>query len=170
VVGLDENILTLQFPRPGDVKGFQSSGYEDLLKTVLVQRFGLHAMIKAISGGDPPPGRSAPRPATQPPAGGFTPPEPANQGRPDAETTGAPAPATAAAPAPASADRGDGPRSPSAADEAPWPSAPEPVSAPAFVDDIPDESDMAAPSSDLVTGMALIERELGGQVIAEIDD
>jgi DNA polymerase III subunit gamma/tau len=196
VVGLEENILTLQFPRPGDVKGFQSSGYEDLLKTVLVQRFGLHTIIKAISGGDPPPGRAVPRPASQPPAAGG----PATGGwggGSAASDPGSPDPAPSssgqgtgsanAAAAPSSADSGTSggeSRGPSgsengagaaaapraATDEAPWPSGPEPVSTEAFVDDIPDMNDMVAPAADVVTGMALIERELGGQVIAEIDD
>jgi DNA polymerase-3 subunit gamma/tau len=203
VVGLEENILTLQFPRPGDVKGFQSSGYEDLLKTVLVQRFGLHTMIKAISGGDPPPGRAAPRPASQPPATGGSAaggwgdssaasdprsPDPASvPGRPG--TGGANA---VAAPSAAHSETPGGEGAPSghsgsigsvsgpgggaaaepqaAADEAPWPSGPEPVSTEPFADDIPDMNDMVAPATDMLTGMALIERELGGQVIAEIDD
>ncbi|MFY9666903.1 MAG: DNA polymerase III subunit gamma and tau, partial [Trebonia sp.] len=56
VVSLDEGVLTLRFPRQGDVKGFQSSGYEDLLKQVLQARFGVNVVVRAVSGGDPPPG------------------------------------------------------------------------------------------------------------------
>ena len=56
VVSLDEGILTLRFPRPGDVKGFTSSGYEGLLKEVLNERFSINVMIRAMSGGDPGPG------------------------------------------------------------------------------------------------------------------
>jgi DNA polymerase III subunit gamma/tau len=186
VVGLEENILTLQFPRAGDVKGFQSSGYEDLLKTVLNQRFGLNFMVKAISGGDTPPGRSAPRPAQQPPAGTWggsahgtaaSTPESA-----DSAAGGWPGTANASATAPpevvAQADpiEVNGPKNGSASaaaapsDEPPWPAGPEPVSVDALGDDIPDESDMVAPAADMLTGMALIQRELGAQVIAEIDD
>jgi DNA polymerase III subunit gamma/tau len=186
VVGLEENILTLQFPRPGDVKGFQSSGYEDLLKTVLNQRFGLNFMIKAISGGDTPPGRSAPRPASQPPAGaaggsarGSAAPAPESA---DSAAGGWPGTANAGAPAPpevvAQADpievsrptNGSASAAVAPSDEPPWPSGPEPVSVDALGDDIPDESDMVAPAADMLTGMALIQRELGAQVIAEIDD
>ena len=32
VASFDEGVLTLRFPRQGDVKGFQGSKYEDLLK------------------------------------------------------------------------------------------------------------------------------------------
>ena len=69
VVSLDEGVLTLRFPRQGDVKGFQSSGYEDLLKQVLQARFGVNVVVRAISGGDPPPGeRRRPGPEPVPPA------------------------------------------------------------------------------------------------------
>jgi DNA polymerase-3 subunit gamma/tau len=34
----------------------------------------------------------------------------------------------------------------------------------------PDDEDMSAPVADDLTGMALVKRELGGQVIAEFDD
>jgi DNA polymerase-3 subunit gamma/tau len=184
VVELAENLLTLRFPRPGDVKGFQSSGYEDLLKNVLVQRFGLHTMIKAISGGDPPPGRSAPRPGPAPQAG-----TPARQS-PAAQSPAAQSPATADWPGTDAAapgtPNGSGTQPPVAAtangapgtggDEAPWPTDPDPDPAPvtvsdeSFAEDIPDETDMAAPPENLLTGMALIQRELGGEVIAEIDE
>ena len=75
VVSLDEGVLTLRFPRQGDVKGFQSSGYEDLLKQVLQARFGVNVVVRAVSGGDSPPGerrRQGPGPvppAPAPPAG-----------------------------------------------------------------------------------------------------
>ena len=71
VVSLDEGVLTLRFPRQGDVKGFQSSGYEDLLKQVLQARFGVNVVVRAVSGGDPPPGerrRQGPGPVPPPPA------------------------------------------------------------------------------------------------------
>ena len=73
VVSLDEGVLTLRFPRQGDVKGFQSSGYEDLLKQVLQARFGVNVVVRAVSGGDPPPGerrRQGPGPVPPPPARG----------------------------------------------------------------------------------------------------
>src|SRR6516164_1285896 len=68
VVSLDEGVLVLRFPRQGDVKGFQSSGYEELLKQVLHARFGVNVVVRAISGGDPPAGeRRRPGPEPVPP-------------------------------------------------------------------------------------------------------
>jgi DNA polymerase III subunit gamma/tau len=67
VVSLDEGMLTLRFPRQGDVKGFASSGYaEKLLKEVLHARFGVNVMIRAISGPDS-------GPAERRPSGGSSP-------------------------------------------------------------------------------------------------
>src|ERR1700733_5678124 len=79
VVSLDEGVLTLRFPRQGDVKGFQSSGYEDLLKQVLQARFGVSVGARPVPGGAPPPGerrRQGPGPVPPPPA----PPAGARQG------------------------------------------------------------------------------------------
>jgi DNA polymerase-3 subunit gamma/tau len=156
VVSLEENILTLRFPRPGDVKGFQSSGYEDLLKSVLTSRYGLHAMIKAVSGGDAgrPPGGRPPQPPAASPVPQSTPPAPVQEApRPAPERTAA---ATTARPV----DNGEPP---------PWATG-EPPPDDSFEPDIPDDSDMAAAPSAEVTGMELIQRELGGQIIAEIDE
>jgi len=159
VVSLDEGVLTLRFPRQGDVKGFQSSGYEDLLKQVLRARFGVNVVVRAVSGGDPPSGeRRGQRPSPVPPA-----------------------PAPPAAPAPA-----DRPwEAPSAAsppaDEAPRPAAAEPPSAAVSfgISDVPpppdeefdpDDEDMAIPVAAELTGMALVQRELGAQIIGEYED
>ena len=87
VVSLDEGVLTLRFPRQGDVKGFQSSGYEELLKKVLHARFGVNVVVRAISGGDPPPGeRRRPGPEPVPPAP-SPPPAPAPAAPPPAAPT-----------------------------------------------------------------------------------
>jgi DNA polymerase III subunit gamma/tau len=174
VVTLDDGALTLQFPRPGDVKGFTSSGYEDLLKSVLAERFGLHVMIKAISAADTPaPGRTAPAaPAPEP----------------------APAPAAApAAPAQPAAVTEPGPSAGRSrpARRAPEPAAPEPRTvkplaspretspSPAgdgnpfdddpLLSDFPDD-DPTAPAVTEITGVALIQRELGGEVVSEYDE
>src|SRR6185437_9530965 len=75
VASYDEGVLTLRFPRQGDVKGFQGTKYEDVLKQALNAMFGINVVIRAITGGGdapsparrpgPGPGPSAP-PAQQP--------------------------------------------------------------------------------------------------------
>ena len=65
LVSLDEAVLTLRFPRQGDVKGFVNSKYEDLLKQVINAMFGINVVVRAVTGGgDAPAGR---RPAPPPP-------------------------------------------------------------------------------------------------------
>jgi DNA polymerase-3 subunit gamma/tau len=146
VVSLDEGVLTLRFPRQGDVKGFQVGRYEDTLKEVLHARFGVNVAIRAISGGDPAPvERRRPTPAPVAP-----PPDPAPQ---PAEPS---PPATAA---PRRVEPAEAPRKPSA--DVPFP---------ADEDFDPDDEDMAAPASAELTGMALVQRELGGQIIGEFED
>jgi DNA polymerase III subunit gamma/tau len=115
VVALDEGVLTLRFPRPGDVKGFASSGYEGLLKEVLKDRFGINVMIRPMSGGDPGPGErrrngpgnpAAPQPSAQPqgpPSAGPQPPAAIPDAAPEATSPGpqpmpAPSPGSPAAP------------------------------------------------------------------------
>ena len=181
VVSLDEGVLTLRFPRQGDVKGFQSSGYEDLLKQVLHARFRVNVVVRAVAGGDPPPGerrRQGPGPASPPP-----PPPPA-----PAPEAGQPAPAarpgsTPTGPADSPAD------GPSLAYPAEPPQAPAPPSGgmgrggggtgPFGMSDLPpppdeefdpDDEDMAGPATTELTGMALVQRELGAQIIAEYED
>jgi len=68
VVSLNEAVLTLRFPRQGDVKGFQGTRYEDVLKQVLNGMFGMNFVIRAISGNDAPP------PPAGRPGGGPLPP------------------------------------------------------------------------------------------------
>jgi DNA polymerase-3 subunit gamma/tau len=176
VVSLNEGVLTLRFPRQGDVKGFQSSGYEDLLKQVLHARFGVNVVVRAVSGGDPPPGerrRQGPEPVPPPP--------PPNAGQPAGVRPGE-APAAADPPA-------------DAPPVAPGPAAAEPPSAPAppadgagrrgggtgpfGISDLPpppdeefdpQDEDMTVPVAADLTGMALVQRELGAQIIAEYED
>ena len=143
VLSLDGAILTLGFPRDGELKGFSASGHDAILKQVLSARFGLNVTVRAVPGGDAAPGATGLRP-----------------GRPD--------PGTASPPAPVRRD--------------PTPAPPEFVP-PEFSgpyeppDDMPpDEMPKDEPSPDdravrttELTGMDLIQRELGGQVIGEIE-
>ena len=77
VASFDEGVLTLRFPRQGDVKGFQGSKYEELLKQALAAMFGVNVMIRAVTGGGDAPSparRPGPGPAAPPGANGQAPP------------------------------------------------------------------------------------------------
>jgi DNA polymerase III subunit gamma/tau len=199
VLSLDGNVLTLRFARDGDVKGFTSSGCDADLKRVLSSRFGLNVTVKALSANDPAAAREA-RPRLNPvPAPAAAPsPAPASRdsdqpGSADAggpggsRSTGAPPPGSAAPGQPASmsgpaAPAGAG--SPSAPATATGPTTPggssggrpEAPRAPRFSPDIadaievPDADDLASPGQAEISGMDLIQRELGGQIIGEIED
>ena len=79
VASFDEGVLTLRFPRQGDVKGFQGSKYEDLLKQAITAMFGINVVVRAVTGGGdtPPagrgPGRGPPRRPGCPPAASSRP-------------------------------------------------------------------------------------------------
>jgi DNA polymerase-3 subunit gamma/tau len=142
VQSLTDGVLTVRFPKEGDVKGFASSGCDADLKRVLAESFRLTVQVKAVSGADS--GNASvvaggvgdrenlrtvpaqPRPAPEP--------VPVKQARPVE-----PAPV----PERAELDEGD----------------------PFDIDD-PDASIGEAD----VTGMDLIKRELGGKIIDEIDN
>jgi DNA polymerase-3 subunit gamma/tau len=215
VASFDEGVLTLRFPRQGDVKGFQGSRYEDLLKQAIATMFGVNVVIRAVTGGGDAP--SAARRPVQPsapsapngqqpsgygqPSSGHAPPDgqPSGQPRvvpppdypPDATAAagaavsgGASAPgqsyreepgnaAAVAGPPRGGAGSGPGAGTPSfggpvsaGGDLPPLPSPPPPDDE----DFDPDDEDMSAPAVNELTGMALIQRELGAQVIAEFDD
>jgi DNA polymerase-3 subunit gamma/tau len=178
VVSLDEGVLTLRFPRQGDVKGFQSSGYEDLLRQVLEARFGVNVAVRAVSGGDPPPGerrRPGPEPVPSPP------PRPPSAQAPSAKTPSAQPPQVEAPRAqPPSAQ----PSRPAAA-EPPSPPAPPAgkteaeaeTTRPFGIADLPpppdeefDPDDEDTTASAELTGMALVQRELGARIIGEYED
>jgi DNA polymerase-3 subunit gamma/tau len=213
VVSLDENVLMLRFPRPGDVKGFTTGGYEETLKQALQARYGVNLVVRATSGPDTGPGgrgpagrgpAPAPAPAspfadsaTPGPGTGASPATPgpaADQGQGSASSTG-----SAESGFPGGSNSGPGPVSGSAVSAgalgAPTPSAAPPTASqpgaslaaavPAAMtpssgeDDIPfptdddfdpDDDDMSAPMSMELTGMALVQRELGAEIIAEYED
>jgi DNA polymerase-3 subunit gamma/tau len=52
VASFDEGVLTIRFPRQGDVKGFQGSKYEGTLRQTLNEMFGLNVLIRSTYGGD----------------------------------------------------------------------------------------------------------------------
>ena len=65
VASFDEGVLTLRFPRQGDVKGFQGSKYEDLLKQAIATMFGINVVIRAVTGGGDAPSPAAARSAAR---------------------------------------------------------------------------------------------------------
>jgi DNA polymerase-3 subunit gamma/tau len=178
VVSLDEGVLTLRFPRQGDVKGFQSSGYEDLLKQVLEARFGVTVVVRAVSGTDPPPGeRRRPGPEPVPPP----PPQPPSAEPSSAQSSQAEAPRAQ----PPSAQPPSAQPSRPAATEPPPPPAPPAremeaeagTTRPFGITDLPpppdeefDPDDEDRTASAELTGMALVQRELGARIIGEYED
>ena len=199
VASFDEGVLTLRFPRQGDVKGFQGGKYEDLLKQVLNTMFGINVVVRAVTGGGdapsparrPGPGPAAPAaPSGQPPYG-QAPSAPAGQpssGQPSAApppvyppTTGqaysaGPGGATAMAgqAAGTSANGGGGGTNPFGSPVTSGGGDLPPLPPPPSADDEdfdPDDEDMSSSTTvPHLTGAALVQRELGGQIIAEYDD
>jgi len=150
VLSVEDGVLTLGFPRDGDLKGFSTSGCDADLKRVLSSGFGLNVSVKGVTGVDPGAGT----------VGG-----PARSG-------GGPGPVAASDPV-ASAPSRSRPRH----DEPPPDdSAHNDIEHDEFAPDDgppdePDEPDGGpAPVVTELTGMDLIQRELGGQVIGEIED
>ena len=142
VLSLEDGILTLRFPRDGDLKGFSVSGHDAVLKRVLSASFGLNVTVKGVAGGDPPAGAPGVRPGGSGPAN----------------------PASGPSRPPAAAPPEFTPADPAGYDDEPSDDTP-PEEMP------PDElspDDRAVRTTEL-TGMDLIQRELGGQVIGEIE-
>jgi DNA polymerase III subunit gamma/tau len=164
LVSLDEAVLTLRFPRQGDVKGFLNSKYEDLLKQVINTMFGINVVVRAVAGGGDAPAARRPAPApTPPPPAAPMPSEPASPlGRP-AEPS---APAGGSAGGAGSATGPFGTTGFPSGDLPPLPPPPSPDDE----DFDPDDEDMSVSVPNELTGMALVQRELGGQVIAEYDE
>jgi DNA polymerase-3 subunit gamma/tau len=184
VVSLDENVLMLRFPRQGDVKGFTTGQYDEMLKQALQARYGVNLTVRAISGPDSGPGGGGPRrpapitppaPAPEPtsspvsapgrefgsgPVNGLAP-APQVQQPPAPESPASRRPAPPAAPAPAPSAPASPPPSDQSRDHRPFPSD----------DDFdPDDEDMSVPVSAELSGMALIQRELGAEIIGEYED
>jgi DNA polymerase-3 subunit gamma/tau len=142
VLSLADGILTLRFPRDGDLKGFSVSGHDAVLKRVLSADFGLNVTVKGVAGGDAPAGAPAGRPGGSGPSN----------------------PASSHSRQPAAAPPEFAPPDPAGYDDAP----PDDVPPDEMPPDEPSPADRAVPTTEL-TGMDLIQRELGGQVIGEID-
>jgi hypothetical protein len=143
VLSLDGGILTLRFPSVGETKGFSVSGHDAVLKRVLSADFGLNVTVKGVTGTD---------------AGAGT----ARSAGPASRGPGAAAPDAGQDPVADAPARDLGPR----------PRHDEPPADEIAPDDMPpDEPDGdPAPVVTELTGMDLIQRELGGRVIGEFED
>ena len=144
MLSLEDGILTLRFSRDGDLKGFSVSGHDAVLKRVLSADFGLNVTIKGVAGDD----------VT---AGGGRP------GRPGPGVPGADRqPAVRRDPVPAPSESAP-PEFAGTYDDEPDDMPPDESPR-----DEPSPDDRAAKNAEL-TGMDLIQRELGGRVIGEFE-
>jgi DNA polymerase-3 subunit gamma/tau len=151
VLSLQDGILTLRFTRDGDLKAFSASGHDAILKKVLSAGFGLNVTVKGVVGGDAGAG-----PAARPPGSGPRAPGPGSG--PGAGSGGGAVP-------PVSPRASAAPEFSRRRDEPPEDLPPEPDDMP---DEMPEEPSGDRPAE--LTGMDLIQRELGGQVIGEIEE
>jgi DNA polymerase-3 subunit gamma/tau len=162
VASLEGTVLTLAFTSENNRKAF--SGRDALVREVLQERFGVDWRIDAVPAsrvGSAP--TQAPAPAIRPgPAG----------------ATSAPGPSRATSPAPAASPPRTAPP-PRVSQPATQPATqpPEPPELPPLPPPPVEESEEVDPDGDAdagaaesMSGMVLIQRELGGQIIKEIDN
>ncbi|MBB4935371.1 DNA polymerase-3 subunit gamma/tau [Lipingzhangella halophila] len=151
VTGVEGNTVQLGFERATDARGFSNSGSADVVAGAIHQVFGVEMQVVAVplNGGGSAARRQA---APQAPA-----PEPA---RP--EPAARPSPAPAPEPPPDPAWEAGVPEPPPPEDLPPPPEPPDPEPGP--------DPDVPDPGNDPpAAGFALIETELGGKVVEEID-
>ena len=195
---LESGVLTIAFPSEGNARGFASSGHDQVLTGALTALLGLNVRVRAVAGAPqaastPAGGRAAPgqAPRSRPAPGraqeapgpsGSRAAGPAASGPPSSDPPAGPQPGSrtrgpAAAPddgGPARAVKDPGGPSAAAGQQAsparsrPVPPGPQPA---ALADEEwPDDAGPAAAGREDLTGMELIRRQLGGQVIQEIED
>jgi DNA polymerase III subunit gamma/tau len=150
---VEGNTVTLEFARDGELKGFSTSGSDALLADVLHELFGVKWRIAAVPAGGRDQQESSGLATSQ--ADRVT--ERIGRAGPGRDPRGA-GPAGAAG----TAGRA-GPQDRATAD------SPAGGSDPALAEDEVDPGSDADAGAEL-TGMELIQRELGGQVIGEIED
>jgi DNA polymerase-3 subunit gamma/tau len=148
VASLEGTVLTLAFENEGKRKGFTGGGRDAVVREALKEFLGVDWRIETVTGG-------AAEPARPGPGGGAAEPTPRRD-------DGNPAPPTArpAATVPPSTV-------PPPPTEQPPPLEPAPFDE---SDEVDPEGDANAETGEEHSGMALIQRELGGQVIQEIDN
>jgi DNA polymerase-3 subunit gamma/tau len=173
VLSVQDGILTLRFTRDGDLKAFGTSGHDAVLKKVLSADFGLTVTVRGVVGGEaapgaggPTPGPSGPRPSAarrQPSAGGSgrgTGSAGPGAGAGSAAPAGPTVPTRQAAP-PVAPQESARPESGGRRDEPEDDLPPEP--------DEPSADDPPAGGPAELSGLDLVQRELGGQVIGEFE-
>jgi DNA polymerase-3 subunit gamma/tau len=166
VLSVQDGTLTLRFARDGDLKGFTTSGCDADLKRVLSTGFGLNVMVKGVVGGDPGSGARVVGGDPGSGAAGLT----SRPAAPDpgSASLGASRPPAAAKPEVTQPGTGHDDESP---DEVEMP--PDEDEMPPDEDEMPADdgpsSHRPGPAAAELTPMDLIQRELGGQVISEID-
>jgi DNA polymerase III subunit gamma/tau len=169
VESLDGGVLTVAFPREGEAKGFTTSGHDQVLTSVLGSMLGLNVRVRAVvSTGTAAPDVPAGGPDASSAKGG---PEPAASGPGSLPRAGA-APGRAAPPRGAKAPAPEA-KNPAGGVPGPRgtavPASPGPGGATGD-EEWPDDAGPAGGAAAAPTGMELIERQLGGKVIEEIED
>jgi DNA polymerase-3 subunit gamma/tau len=183
VESLEGGVLTVAFPKEGEAKGFATSGHDQVLTNVLATMLGLNVRVRAIVGSGQGAHRTSPPAPADPaaPGGGARSPRPAAGGQDtghNAPPAGPPAGATPpGAPRAATGERDlgsgpggvtvGGPAAPAAA--APAPRQGSAGGAADADEEWPDDAGPAGAGPG-PTGMALIEQQLGGRVIEEIEE
>ena len=177
---VEDGVLTIRFAREGDVKGFSSSGCDRDLGRVLATSFGLKLQVRALFGTQLGGASASPLAADQAPHPQVSsaPADPAQAGPAQAGPAQAgPAQPDPAQPDPARSDAGQsepvdrGPIHPGPGQPDPARPGPAPADlAPADRASADQPPGGPSASKEDLTGMDLIKRELGGRIIAEIDE
>lgn len=146
VASVDGNVLRLAFTREGDAKGFSQNGCDTVLREALTETLGVDWRIEATAGAAP-----------------ATPGAPAALNAPSSEPSAGPAGPGGSSPSPSSG-ASDAPQRRDAAPQAPVEPEPDPDY---DYPDVDDDQVVAAGPDDGLTGLPLLERELGARVIDE---
>jgi DNA polymerase III subunit gamma/tau len=172
VVSLEDGVLTLAFANAGTAKGFLTGGYDKVLGQVLADMFGVTPRITTSVGpaetGTPAGGERGSRdsdPPAAPRPGAGAPGEGAREDAASAPAAQNARPASAIARA---ARQAEGERAPTRRAGSTGGRAKTAAAGPVTAHDEPSPDD--EPDPDVLTGSSLIERELGGRIIHELDE
>jgi DNA polymerase III subunit gamma/tau len=154
ILSLEGTVLTLGFTNEGHRKAF--SGRDGVIRESLKEHFGVEWRVEAVqgSGGSAPVNRPAPpqRPAAQQPQAPNQTPAP----RPEPKAVQPP--------------RQDARPAQASRPEQAWEPPPPPDGPQDEAFEVDPEGDADAGADEITNGMALIQKELGGEIIKEIDN